>query len=207
MCRDEPDQRLLVHLQEAADPRWQESPTRSRPRSASSTGARLGTGVPRRASAGSRADVVLRERRHPLRRRDVQAPGVQPAMDRLTADRYASPRDAASGSATGAGQLAGPDRRRSRNKSRIVLRGAGGHASVRAGPGGPAADLERGARYPDLDPAMVTAHPAESSPTNDCSSTEDLFDGSRVVEARRRARGGRRGRAGTGSSTAGRLRR
>ena len=145
--------------------RCRSSPTRSPPRSACSTRcASRARSPPERFAAGVRVDLVLRQRRHPLRRGDVQAARLQRAVGAHRA--RALRRDRREGPALPlrrAGQLArahrGPAReQRAAHRARDARR----HA-VEAGPGprDPAPGVERGARpAPAVGPAVVVADAA-----------------------------------------------
>ena len=108
--------------------------------------------------------LLLRQRRHPLRRGDLQAPGddraVGPPHPRALrrAGRQGPPLPLRR-----PGQLARPDRGPAREQRPAHrARGPRRHpVEERPGPVDPAAGLERGARpAPTVGPAVVAAHPA-----------------------------------------------
>ena len=161
----EPDQRLLVPPAGGGrDPRAGDRLLDGHGDRCPRRRARLGTGVARAVLPGLRLDLVLRQRRHPLRRGDLQAP----RHDRhVGSDREgALPGHRRQGPAVPlrrAGQLAGAHRgpageQRPADRARDARRDA-----VEASPGafGAAPGVERGARpAPPVGSAVVAAHAA-----------------------------------------------
>ena len=137
-----------------------------------------------------RLDLVLRQRRHPLRRGDLQDAGASPSCGTASArERYGvTDPKAPPLPLRRAGQLARPHRGAAREqRAAHRARDARRHA-VEAGPGPRRSSCRRGTRRSAC-PARGTSSGRcacsrcwPSRPT--CSSTSDIFDGSHVVEAR-----------------------
>ncbi len=128
-------------------------------------GAGLGAGPRERVPVGGRTDLLLRERRCPIRGGDVQDAGLhRPVGPGVLGALWRHRPQAAAVPLRRAGQLArahrGPAReQRAPHRARVPRR-----HPVQAGPGpGPAAaGLERSPRpAPSLGPAVVAAHPAD----------------------------------------------
>ena len=118
-----------------------------------------------RFANGGRLDRVLRERRHPLRRGDLQDAGLHPDVGphrRSSATASPTPRPAASATACRSTASGLTEAQPENNVQRIVLEMLGVTLSKRRpGPLAPAAGVERGPRpAPPLGPAVVAAHPA-----------------------------------------------
>ena len=124
-------------------------------------GARLGPGAGRALRRGGRPHLLLRQRRGPVRRGDVQDARLRPAVGHPHpgALRRAGPQ-AAPLPLRRAGQLPGPDRGAAGEQRAADRAGdARGHAvQGRPGPRGPAAGVERGTGpAPAVGPAVVAA--------------------------------------------------
>ena len=163
----EPRQRLL--LPPAGGGGDDRAGTRLRPRHRSrhargDAAASAGGGLPRPRRAG----LVLRERRHPLRHRNVQDARLRRAVGRDAARALRRRRsDAAPLPLRRAGQLPRADRAAA-GEQRLPhhARNARRHpVAARPRPGGAAAGLERGSRpAAPVGPAMVDAHAADPGP-------------------------------------------
>ena len=132
--------------------------------------ARLGQDRPVRAPGRRRPHLLLRERRHPLRRGDLQGAGLHPPVGpHLRRALRGRGSDAAPVPLRGPGQLARSDRSAAREqRAPHRARGPRGDAVTRRpGPGPAVAGLERGPRpAPAVGPAVVTAHPTDPGPRN-----------------------------------------
>ncbi len=159
----EPDQRLQLPPARG----WRDAGARDRVRArdrdrSARRRAAVGPGRARSVPRGVRFDLVLRQRGHPLRRRDLQAP----RDDRpVGPHRHRALRHHRSGASPlslwGAGQLARAHREPAREqRAAHHPRDARGHAvETGAGPLDPAAGMERGARAASpVGSAMVVAN-------------------------------------------------